>query len=124
MKRFLLPYLICPACLPKEIQLDNSVDKEKENDIIAGHLLCKNCTRKFPIREGLHYFFQTQMTAMLSDSGATKNPTWWTAISGAIMAGIKFVSYEDDTETRLAQLFLQLSSQPEKAKVELERIRR
>lgn len=53
MKHFLLPYLICPACLPKEIQLELSVDRETDGDIITGNLACKKCRRCFPIREGI-----------------------------------------------------------------------
>jgi hypothetical protein len=40
------------------------------------------------------------------------------------LAGIKFVSYFDDTETRLSALLRQLSSQPDRATIELERIQR
>lgn len=39
------------------------------------------------------------------------------------MAAVKFLSYEDDTETRLAQLLHRLSLQPDKAKVQVEIIR-
>ncbi|TWJ33610.1 methyltransferase domain-containing protein [Geobacter argillaceus] len=53
MKRFLLPHLICPVCLPYEYQLDLSVDCETDGDIITGSLTCKKCKRRFPIREGI-----------------------------------------------------------------------
>lgn len=53
MKHFLLPYLICPACLPKEIRLDLSGEHETDGDIITGNLTCKKCRCRFPIREGI-----------------------------------------------------------------------
>jgi SAM-dependent methyltransferase len=53
MKRFLLPHLICPACLPKEHRLLPSISQEKDGDIIAGYLSCTCCTRRFPIKEGI-----------------------------------------------------------------------
>lgn len=53
MKRFLLPHLICPTCLPKEHQLLVSVGHEKDGDIITGYLSCAKCKRRFPIKEGI-----------------------------------------------------------------------
>lgn len=53
MKRFLLPHLICPACLPKEHQLSIAVDQEEDGDIINGRLCCDRCKRRFPIRDGI-----------------------------------------------------------------------
>ena len=53
MKRFLLPHLICPACLPREYRLLLSVDQEKDDDIIAGSLSCSSCKRRFPVRDGI-----------------------------------------------------------------------
>ncbi|MCE1227658.1 MAG: methyltransferase domain-containing protein [Geobacteraceae bacterium] len=53
MKRFLLPHLICPACLPKEYPLNLTTDREADNDIITGTLACTKCKRRFPIKEGI-----------------------------------------------------------------------
>lgn len=53
MKKFLLPHLICPACLPKELSLQASVNQERDKDIIAGYLSCPGCKRRFPIKDGL-----------------------------------------------------------------------
>jgi len=53
MKRFLLPHLICPACLPKEHRLVVSVGHEKDGDIITGDLSCPKCKRRFPVKEGI-----------------------------------------------------------------------
>jgi len=55
MKRFLLPHLICPACLPREYKLDVTVDVEEAGDIISGKLSCPKCRRRFPVREGVAY---------------------------------------------------------------------
>lgn len=53
MKRFLLPHLICPVCLPKEYRLELSVDREAAGDITIGKLSCPKCRRRFPIRDGV-----------------------------------------------------------------------
>lgn len=53
MKRFLIPHLVCPACLPKEHPLSLTVHQEEDADIIAGHLCCGKCQRRFPIRDGI-----------------------------------------------------------------------
>lgn len=53
MKTFLLPHLICPACLPKELPLQHSVQRSDGDDIITGELTCKKCLRRFPIADGI-----------------------------------------------------------------------
>jgi uncharacterized protein YbaR (Trm112 family)/SAM-dependent methyltransferase len=53
MKRFLLPYLICPACLPREYPLNLSAERETEGDITTGTLACTKCKKRFPIKEGI-----------------------------------------------------------------------
>lgn len=53
MQRILLPHLICPACLPKELQLSLSAEREEAGDIITGTLACNKCKRRFPIRDGI-----------------------------------------------------------------------
>lgn len=55
MKRFLLPYLICPACLPGEYPLNLSTAHETGEDISAGTLTCTKCKKRFPIKEGIAY---------------------------------------------------------------------
>ena len=55
MKQFLLPHLICPACLPAEIPLEVSAGKLEGDDIIAGELFCKKCRRRFPIKDGIAF---------------------------------------------------------------------
>jgi uncharacterized protein YbaR (Trm112 family) len=53
MKSFLLPHLICPACLPREHRLELTADRERDGDVTAGHLSCRACRRRFPIRDGV-----------------------------------------------------------------------
>lgn len=53
MKRSIAPLLVCPACLPKERPLELTATAEADGDITAGHLSCKGCRRRFPIRDGI-----------------------------------------------------------------------
>lgn len=53
MKQFLLPHLICPACLPAEMSLEVTAKRLEGDDIITGELYCKKCRRKFPIKDGI-----------------------------------------------------------------------
>jgi uncharacterized protein YbaR (Trm112 family) len=53
MKRFLLPLLICPACLPREHPLELSSPGGAAEDIMEGTLSCRKCRRRYPIREGV-----------------------------------------------------------------------
>jgi SAM-dependent methyltransferase len=53
MKRFLLPHLICPACLPHERSLTVTIDRENGDDIVTGRLVCPGCRQRYPIRDGI-----------------------------------------------------------------------
>ncbi len=53
MKQFLLPHLICPACLPGEHPLAVTVKQVERDDIISGELFCKKCRRRFPVKDGI-----------------------------------------------------------------------
>jgi len=53
MKRFLLPHLVCPACLPGEHRLDLSLESEAGGDIISGRLICVKCRQRYPVRDGV-----------------------------------------------------------------------
>ena len=53
MKNFLLPHLICPACLPVEVPLEATVNRVIADDIITGELSCKKCRRRFQIKNGI-----------------------------------------------------------------------
>lgn len=74
MKEFLLPHLICPACLPKENALDikeRKMDRHRENDIVSGELHCCKCKRSFPIKDGIAYLQVNQDVRIMryEDSG-------------------------------------------------------
>ncbi len=53
MKPFLLELLICPACLPQEQPLRPQDLEARQGDIVSGQLICPNCSRGYPIREGV-----------------------------------------------------------------------
>jgi len=50
MKRSLLPILCCPTC---KGDLDLSVTKEDESEILEGSLYCSACEVEYPIKEGI-----------------------------------------------------------------------
>lgn len=53
MKKKMLDLLICPACLPEEIALRETIVNESDGDIIEGGLNCPSCNRIYPIRNGI-----------------------------------------------------------------------
>ena len=53
MKTFLLEVLICPACLPDEIRLEEKIVAFRKDDILEGGLHCAGCKRVYPIRNGV-----------------------------------------------------------------------
>lgn len=55
MKQFIIPFLICPACLPAEIPLEVTSKRMNEDDIVTGELICKKCNRRFPIKDGIAF---------------------------------------------------------------------
>ena len=50
MKKDLMDILACPIC--KE-ELELTVDEEKEDEIIAGSLYCKQCDYRYPIADSI-----------------------------------------------------------------------
>lgn len=53
MKIRLLEMLICPVCLPDEIQLAEKITDINGNDIINGELRCPGCGRIYPVKNGI-----------------------------------------------------------------------
>jgi uncharacterized protein YbaR (Trm112 family)/SAM-dependent methyltransferase len=68
MKKALLDLLICPACLPEESRLQETVLEERQNDIVAGSLRCPRCRRVFPIEEGVAFLCPDQEKTVPSPS--------------------------------------------------------
>ncbi|MHB8808601.1 MAG: methyltransferase domain-containing protein [Desulfobulbaceae bacterium] len=53
MKKDLVSLLICPACLPGEVQLKETVQDISGGDIETGALRCPQCRRIYPIAAGV-----------------------------------------------------------------------
>ena len=53
MKAKLADLLICPSCLPREIDLQLQEDQTEGDDIIQGELSCSRCGRTYPVQDGL-----------------------------------------------------------------------
>ncbi len=68
MKNSLLDLLICPACLPEESRLQETVLEERQGDIVAGSLKCPRCRRDFPIEEGVAFLGPDQEKTVPSPS--------------------------------------------------------
>ena len=53
MKKALLDLLICPACLPDEIQLKETIKEASGGDILKGELACPQCRKVYSIENGI-----------------------------------------------------------------------
>lgn len=53
MKNTLLDVLICPACLPDENQLKETINDAAGADILEGTLRCPQCSTVYPIKNGI-----------------------------------------------------------------------
>lgn len=53
MKKILLDVLICPACVPDEIRLQETIKQSSGEDIQEGELKCPACTRVYTIKNGI-----------------------------------------------------------------------
>ena len=50
MKRELVDLLCCPTC---KTDLELTVDKETDGEIVTGHFICVKCKIKYPIKDGI-----------------------------------------------------------------------
>ena len=55
MNERLLEHLICPTCLPEELDLNYEVTEKHGGDITTGNLLCHSCGSLFPIIDGIAF---------------------------------------------------------------------
>ncbi len=55
MKKWLTEILVCPSCLPRERRLRENIYKEYNNDVIEGELICEQCRRSYPVRDGVAF---------------------------------------------------------------------
>ena len=67
MKKELLDYLACPACLPRESSLTSGPGEVLGDDIIRGVLRCSSCGKNYPVKEGV--------AILLADSPVQETPT-------------------------------------------------
>ncbi len=49
----MLDIVICPACLPEERRLKETIQEERAGDIIEGRLICSACGREYFIEGGI-----------------------------------------------------------------------
>ncbi|MHB9097412.1 MAG: Trm112 family protein [Syntrophales bacterium] len=55
MKELLLEMLVCPVCLPDEIELAADIIEQEREEISEGVLTCPRCGGVYPIREGIAF---------------------------------------------------------------------
>ena len=53
MKKWLTKELICPECLEQEVFLNLESQKENDQEIIEGNLICPQCGQQYTIHEGI-----------------------------------------------------------------------
>ena len=53
MKKVLLDLLICPACLPTEVRLQETVLESAGEEILDGKLHCTACNQIYPVENGI-----------------------------------------------------------------------
>lgn len=59
MKKLLLKMLVCPSCLPEEIELRAEIIHEQTGDIIEGALSCSRCGGVYPVENGIAFLDPT-----------------------------------------------------------------
>ncbi len=55
MRECVQRWLVCPSCLPREVELEVRVRRREDDDIVSGSLLCSRCGGEYPIREGIAF---------------------------------------------------------------------
>ena len=55
MKKLLLKMLVCPSCLPEEIELRAGIIHEQIGDIVEGTLNCSRCGGVYPVENGIAF---------------------------------------------------------------------
>jgi uncharacterized protein len=58
MKKDLLPILCCPTC---NVDLELTVKKESDSEVIEGTLHCKKCNENYPIEDGIPNFLTLEL---------------------------------------------------------------
>ena len=56
----ILPYLACPACLPRDISLRLHEHKRHGDDLIRGELSCPRCSTRYLVKDGIAHLTTTQ----------------------------------------------------------------
>jgi len=49
----LLPALICPCCLPREVSLQARIRSRQGEDLVDADLVCPQCRTLYPVRDGV-----------------------------------------------------------------------
>jgi SAM-dependent methyltransferase len=68
LKSFVLEMLVCPACLPEEIDLRTNIVEAQGDDIIEGDLQCLQCGIAYPIQDGIAFLAPPSSTEERSPS--------------------------------------------------------
>jgi uncharacterized protein YbaR (Trm112 family) len=68
MKKELIEILICPSCLPEEIQLSDEIVTETNGDITEGNLNCKECGKNYPIHNGIAFLDPAHLDRPISNN--------------------------------------------------------
>ena len=68
MKKWLTEKLICPECVADEVPLDLHIEREENDDVIEGELICSSCKRTYPIRKGVAVVLPEASRSVLSET--------------------------------------------------------
>ncbi|MBI4775804.1 MAG: methyltransferase domain-containing protein [Deltaproteobacteria bacterium] len=74
MKRKVIDFIVCPACLPNEIRLDCGAVDETDGDIETGALTCPACGASYPIIQGVAHLVSSKSPTVRSNSSKYENP--------------------------------------------------